>query len=103
MHAEHPGLPHTFGPRARWYLEVPRGPAERAWDETCRFHHPPAQRGLGAFLELDVVLREEQHAEEGQAIARALLAELGVAESALVGPAYVELLRQHRGAPVSLR
>lgn len=50
--------------------------------------------GLGDFLELEVVLREEQSVEEGQSIARALLAELGVAERALVGPAYVELLAQ---------
>lgn len=48
--------------------------------------------GLGAFLELEVVLRAEQRVEEGQAIARALLAELGVEERSLVGPAYVELL-----------
>ncbi len=50
--------------------------------------------GLGDFLELEVVLRAEQSVEEGQSIARALLAELGVAEGALVGPAYVELLAQ---------
>lgn len=56
--------------------------------------HLDEVKDLGAFLELEVVLREEQRVEEGQAIARALLAELGVAESALVGPAYVELLQQ---------
>lgn len=41
-----------------------------------------------------MVLQAEQRVEEGQSIARALLAELGVAEGALVGPAYVELLAQ---------
>jgi adenylate cyclase class IV len=54
--------------------------------------------GLGSFLELEVVLRPEQSVEEGKRIALALMAELGVGEDALVGPAYVELLRQRASA-----
>lgn len=49
--------------------------------------------GLGDFLELEVVLHEGQSADEGQAIARALMAQLGVPATDLVAGAYLDLLR----------
>jgi len=52
--------------------------------------------GLGDFLELEVVLRDDQAAEEGVAIAHRLLARLEVDATQLVAGAYVDLLR---GAP----
>jgi predicted adenylyl cyclase CyaB len=48
--------------------------------------------GLGEFVELEVVLRAGQSAEEGTAIARGLMQKLDIAESQLVGQAYVDLL-----------
>ncbi len=54
--------------------------------------HLDRVQGLGDFLELEVVLRQDQPAAAGQAIARALMARLGVAESALVAGAYLDLL-----------
>ena len=48
--------------------------------------------GLGDFVELEVVLRADQTAEAGAAIARSLMQKLGIAESQLVKQAYVDLL-----------
>jgi predicted adenylyl cyclase CyaB len=52
--------------------------------------------GLGEFVELEVVLRADQTAEAGAAIARDLMGRLGIAESQLVEQAYVDLLAPGR-------
>jgi predicted adenylyl cyclase CyaB len=49
---------------------------------------------LGDFLELEVVLREGQSAEEGDRIARGLMAALGVEQEDLVTGAYIDLLKR---------
>jgi len=51
---------------------------------------------LGSFLELEVELSDGQSAAEGERIARALMARLGVADEDLVAVAYVDLLRDRR-------
>ena len=48
--------------------------------------------GLGTFVELEVVLRPDQTAEAGVAIARDLMQRLDIAEVQLVQQAYVDLL-----------
>jgi len=48
--------------------------------------------GLGQFMELEVVMREEQSDAEGQAIAEELMERLGVASSDLLEGAYMDLL-----------
>jgi predicted adenylyl cyclase CyaB len=48
--------------------------------------------GLGQFLELEVVLRHDQTDAEGQAIAAALMARLGVEQADLLEGAYMDLL-----------
>ena len=48
--------------------------------------------GLGDFLELEVVLREEESTQQGIAVANELLCQLGVQKSDLVQGAYVDLL-----------
>jgi predicted adenylyl cyclase CyaB len=48
--------------------------------------------GLGAFVELEVVLREGQTPEEGRRVARQLMTALGIDESDLVAGAYADLL-----------
>ena len=53
--------------------------------------------GLGHFLELEVVLEENEPAEAGIQEAHALMAELGVEPSRLVEKAYVDLLAQTDG------
>jgi predicted adenylyl cyclase CyaB len=53
--------------------------------------HLDEVEGLGSFVELEVVLRDGETAEAGNAVARDVMARLGIAESQLVGPAYVDL------------
>jgi adenylate cyclase class IV len=52
--------------------------------------------GLGEFVELEVVLRADQTAAAGAAIARDLMERLDIAESQLVEQAYVDLLAPGR-------
>lgn len=51
-------------------------------------------KGLGHFLELEVVLEEGELAEAGVREARSLMAQLGVEQSQLIEGAYVDLLAQ---------
>jgi predicted adenylyl cyclase CyaB len=55
--------------------------------------HLDLVEGLGEFLELEVVLRDDESADDGVAEAHALLERFGVAPSQLVSGAYVDLLR----------
>lgn len=55
--------------------------------------HLDEVQGLGHFIELEVVLREEQTLAEGAAIAEALMAELGLADAPRLAGAYVDLPR----------
>lgn len=48
--------------------------------------------GLGQFMELEVVLRDEQSDAEGQRIAEDLMARLGVESGDLIEGAYMDLL-----------
>ena len=50
--------------------------------------------GLGDFLELEVVLRDGESADDGVAEAHALLARLSIDATQLVSGAYVDLLAQ---------
>jgi predicted adenylyl cyclase CyaB len=50
--------------------------------------------GLGQFMELEVVLREDQGDAEGQAIAEDLMARLGVRQEDLLEGAYMDLLEK---------
>jgi predicted adenylyl cyclase CyaB len=54
--------------------------------------HLDRVEGLGEFLELEVVLKEDESAEAGVAVARELMGRIGVDESQLVEGAYVDLL-----------
>ncbi len=54
--------------------------------------HLDQVEGLGTFVELEVVLDESQSAQEGEAIAEHLLAELGVGKPDLVSGAYLDHL-----------
>ena len=48
--------------------------------------------GLGQFMELEVVMQEKQSDAEGQAMAEALMASLGVDKTDLLEGAYMDLL-----------
>ncbi len=54
--------------------------------------HLDEVEGLGDFMELEVVLHPGQPDAEGQAIARDLMTQLGVAEDDLLECAYMDLL-----------
>lgn len=53
--------------------------------------HLDEVEGLGSFVELEVVLQDGETAESGNAVARHIMALLGIAESQLVRAAYVDL------------
>jgi predicted adenylyl cyclase CyaB len=54
--------------------------------------HLDVVEGLGHFMELEVVLREEQTLAEGEAIAQQLLVTLGIHADQLCAQAYIDLL-----------
>lgn len=54
--------------------------------------HLDEVEGLGQYMELEVVMQEGQSDAEGQAIAEALMASLGVERSELLEDAYMDLL-----------
>lgn len=66
--------------------------------------HLDQVEGLGDFLELEVVLRDDESAETGEREAQALMAQLGVEPSQLLSTAYVDLLAAlpgGRGMPLA--
>jgi predicted adenylyl cyclase CyaB len=56
--------------------------------------HIDQVKGLGSFLEIEVVLEEGQSDADGAHIAEGLAKEFGIRESDLIHVAYVDLLRQ---------
>jgi adenylate cyclase class IV len=54
--------------------------------------HLDRVEGLGEFVELEVVLRPEQDANDGRLIAGQLMARLGLSPNQLVDGAYIDLL-----------
>jgi adenylate cyclase class IV len=54
--------------------------------------HLDEVEGLGSFMELEVVLRENQPPEEGHRIARELMKALEIRESDLLEGAYADML-----------
>lgn len=58
--------------------------------------HLDRVEGLGDFLELEVVLAAGQTREQGEAIARDLMARLGVGPRDLLGGTYFDMLRAAR-------
>jgi predicted adenylyl cyclase CyaB len=67
--------------KRRWLYLV--GPSRIHFDQV---------EGLGTFLEVEVVLQPGQTAPEGEQVAAALRAELGVHEADLIERAYIDLL-----------
>ncbi len=61
--------------------------------------HLDAVAGLGHFVELEVVLREDQTPAQGEVLARELLLALGLDEAQLVAGAYIDLLEQKEPRP----
>lgn len=58
--------------------------------------HLDSVKGLGTFLELEVVLRPRQSARQGPIIAKKLMKELGVDTEDLLDRAYMDMLEDKR-------
>jgi predicted adenylyl cyclase CyaB len=56
--------------------------------------HLDEVRGLGTFVELEVVLRDDDSVDDGAAEAARLMAQLSIDAAELVETAYVDLLKQ---------
>lgn len=61
--------------------------------------HIDQVKGLGSFLEIEVVLKELQSDAEGLHIAQTLAKEFKIMENHLIHVAYVDLLRQQSVSP----
>lgn len=102
----------TDGPKLSDYVRVPTSDPAALREALTRAHgqvgrvrkvrllllvgqtriHLDRVEGLGDFMELEVVLRDEQSLDEGQAIAERLMAQLGIASSQRLAGAYLDLL-----------
>jgi predicted adenylyl cyclase CyaB len=100
------------GPKESFYVRTPittpdslRETLVLAWGEAGRVRkrrqllligrtrvHLDEVEGLGDFMELEVVLNDDEPAEAGEREAHALMAQLGIEPSALIDGAYVDLL-----------
>ncbi|WP_431109456.1 class IV adenylate cyclase [Variovorax paradoxus] len=105
---------NSSGPKESFYLISPtttpdalRESLTLAWGQAGRVRkqrrlfivgrtrvHLDRVEELGEFLELEVVLKEGESADDGVAEAHALMAQLGIGSGQLVQGAYVDLLRQ---------
>ncbi len=56
-------------------------------------------KGLGNFIELEVVLDERQSQEDGHTIARQMMRQLDIKELDLISESYVDLIRQMNTNP----
>jgi len=58
--------------------------------------HCDEVEGLGHFVELEVLMKENQSLKEGEEIAKDLMSKLGVKEADLVKGAYIDLLSEQK-------
>jgi len=63
--------------------------------------HLDVVEGLGHFVELEVVLRSDETATDGEAVAQRLLAALGIGPGQLLEAAYIDLLEVQRSAALT--
>ena len=61
--------------------------------------HLDEVRGLGCFIELEVVLDDGESVASGEQVARELLAALGIADVALLPASYIDLMETHPATP----
>lgn len=86
------------GPELRALLAAALGVRGEVVKRRLLFHagrtriHLDDVRGLGAFLELEVVLGEQDRIEDGKAEAGRIMRALGIGSASLVAEAYVDLL-----------
>ncbi len=108
--------PDTTGPKESHYVITPSasphtlsqvlslayGPIGRVRKHRTLFMvgrtrvHLDCVEGLGHFLELEVVLSEDEPTDAGVAIAHELLARLGILPEQLIDGAYIDMLNRNR-------
>jgi predicted adenylyl cyclase CyaB len=106
--------PDRTGPKESFYLIAPtsapdalRDTLSLAYGQVGRVHkhrtlylvgrtriHLDRVEGLGHFLEIEVVLSDEQSAESGETVAHDLMRKLGISPDQLIEGAYVDLLNR---------
>jgi predicted adenylyl cyclase CyaB len=106
--------PDRTGPKESFYLIAPtsapdalRDTLSMAYGKVGRVHkhrtlylvgrtriHLDRVEGLGHFLEIEVVLSDEQSAESGETVAHDLMRKLGISPDQLIEGAYVDLLNR---------
>jgi len=59
--------------------------------------HLDEVEGLGAFMELEVVLSEGETVAEGTGVAHRIMDALGICDEDLIDKAYIDLLKEGRG------
>ncbi|WP_332880245.1 class IV adenylate cyclase [Oxalobacter vibrioformis] len=75
------------------YGEIGQAVKERALYMIGRTRiHLDRVKGIGDFIELEVVLEDDESPESGIAEARRLMADPGIASSSLVASAYIDLI-----------
>jgi len=65
--------------------------------------HLDEVRGLGNFMEIEVVLDDGEDAAVGEQVAHEIMTALEITETSLVAGAYVDLLHQPRGGEAGFR
>ena len=113
--------PDQAGPKESFYILSPTASPDTLRDALAAAHgtigrvrkirtlflagrtrvHLDRVEGLGDFLELEVVLRDGEAVADGVAEAHALMAQLGVADDALIDGAYLDLMRQSAARAIS--
>ena len=56
--------------------------------------HLDEVEGLGAFVELEVVLQPQENSSDGVAMAHELMVKLGISQNQLIDRAYIDLLQE---------
>lgn len=63
--------------------------------------HLDRVEGLGDFIELEVMLSEEESIDDGVIVATELMDRLGITKEDLIDRAYIDLLREESGGPAT--
>lgn len=90
---ENPGGLRSFLSDALGIRGVVRKKRRLYWSRQTRIHFDEVE-GLGAFVELEVVLTDDQSIDDGERVAGEVFGLLGIPETDRVSGAYIDLLEE---------